>query len=504
VNGLGIISGQLTITYNQNLWTATQVIQSGTLITSASAPEFSVKPGQITISFAVTSPLSGSGILLYVRLQATNSTSGASSIGFQGILFNQDLLANTVSGSATVTALPPLTVSPGGTQTLLKGDSLQYTVAGGTAPYTWSVSDPLRATVSPSGKVKVLRGGSITVKAMDNVGSQGVSGIVNLFDFRLTVPGVGVLVTTPNDTVVEVPVIVSANDTGFVSFQLKLVYSTNYNLKLDSVITAGTSSSSWAVVPTLSDGSVQIAAAGTAPVFTAGSIIRVRFVIPNSTQRPSTTTISLSNVLFNEGAPVPLVENGFVVIRTTNSKPTFSSRTPSALTSVGVGVSTLFSVSAFDPDSDPLSYVWKVNGVTVQTGSSASFNKAFLGASVGTTVRAIFSDPFSLKDSTTWTFDVGTSVEKIGDLQPNAFRLEQNYPNPFNPSTVISYSLPRSGHVRLAIFNALGQLVEKLFDEEQQAGRYQVEWRPQVPSGVYFYRLETGEFVATRKLLLLK
>lgn len=504
LTGLNITSGQLTVTYNQALWTATDVVQAGTILASGSAPQFSVASGKISISFAGTSALSGAGILLYIRMQATNSTYGSSSVGFQGVLFNQDLLANTVSGSVSVTQLPVLSISPGGSQNLVKGEQLQFTASGGTAPYTWSVSDSSRASISSLGVLQVLRGGTVTVNAKDILGSKGTSGTINLYDFRLSVANTGVLMAIPHDTTVEVPLTVSTNDTGFSSFQFRLAYSTNYYLKLDSVVTAGTFSSSWNVVPAMSANSVQLAAAGSSRVFSAGSIVRMRFAIPDSTPRPSSTTITVTNVLFNEGAPIPFVENGSITVRGTNSKPTFSSRSPSTLTSVGVGIVTAFSVSASDPDGDALSYTWKVNGITEKVSTSSAFTKAFLGPSVGTTVTAVFTDPFGLSDSTTWTFNVVTSVERIGETLPREFQLEQNYPNPFNPRTTIEYRIPQRSHVILDVYNINGQRVEVLVDEELDAGSYKMQWTPSLTSGVYFYRLRAGNLNETRKLLLMK
>ncbi|MCI0515194.1 T9SS type A sorting domain-containing protein [candidate division KSB1 bacterium] len=95
-------------------------------------------------------------------------------------------------------------------------------------------------------------------------------------------------------------------------------------------------------------------------------------------------------------------------------------------------------------------------------------------------------------------------------LSPAHFGLEQNYPNPFNPATQITYSLAQRTHVRLEIYNLLGQKIKTLVTEIQHPGQYTVTWdgfdafRRFAGSGVYFYRLEAGTFTATRKLILLR
>lgn len=88
---------------------------------------------------------------------------------------------------------------------------------------------------------------------------------------------------------------------------------------------------------------------------------------------------------------------------------------------------------------------------------------------------------------------------------PTAFSLEQNYPNPFNPSTVIKYQLPVSGEVTLAVYDLLGRQVAVLVSEKLAAGRYSREWNPaDIPSGVYFCRLNAGSFSQTKKIILMK
>jgi photosystem II stability/assembly factor-like uncharacterized protein len=83
--------------------------------------------------------------------------------------------------------------------------------------------------------------------------------------------------------------------------------------------------------------------------------------------------------------------------------------------------------------------------------------------------------------------------------------LSQNYPNPFNPSTTIRYGLPNRSHVTLSVVNTLGQLVAVLQNGEQEGGYHEVKFDGTgFPSGVYFYRMQAGDFVETRKLLLVR
>jgi hypothetical protein len=98
-----------------------------------------------------------------------------------------------------------------------------------------------------------------------------------------------------------------------------------------------------------------------------------------------------------------------------------------------------------------------------------------------------------------------TNVEKTTGAIPAAFELSQNYPNPFNPSTTLQYSVTKSSHVVLEVYNLLGQSVARLVDEVLAPGSYTTMFDAStLSSGVYLYRLKAGDFVQTRKMVLMK
>lgn len=105
----------------------------------------------------------------------------------------------------------------------------------------------------------------------------------------------------------------------------------------------------------------------------------------------------------------------------------------------------------------------------------------------------------------TVTFDNVTSVAQFDDPLPGSFRLLQNYPNPFNPATTIAYTLPKNGHVRLSVFDVLGREVALLVDTAKPVGNHQLSFdASELSTGLYFYRITTGTFRQTRRMLLLK
>ena len=111
----------------------------------------------------------------------------------------------------------------------------------------------------------------------------------------------------------------------------------------------------------------------------------------------------------------------------------------------------------------------------------------------------------------TWVYSDTLKITGLKDLEnnlPSGFSLYQNYPNPFNPSTTIQFSIPKESFVKLEVFNALGEKISTLVSEILSAGIYTYEFnvfeRKKLSSGIYFYRLTAGEFMDTKKFLLLK
>ncbi|MBU0558454.1 MAG: T9SS type A sorting domain-containing protein [Bacteroidetes bacterium] len=98
-----------------------------------------------------------------------------------------------------------------------------------------------------------------------------------------------------------------------------------------------------------------------------------------------------------------------------------------------------------------------------------------------------------------------TSLESENEPLPNDFILYQNYPNPFNPSTVIEFALPETGNVSLKVFNSIGEEVAELVNNEMIAGYHSINFdASSLTSGIYFYRITTGNFTQTNKMILLR
>jgi hypothetical protein len=121
---------------------------------------------------------------------------------------------------------------------------------------------------------------------------------------------------------------------------------------------------------------------------------------------------------------------------------------------------------------------------------------------------SLFWGMYDADNSTFWESgefeDFPVSVEPISHL-PNNYELEQNYPNPFNPSTKIVVKLPHSTNIRLSIYNLIGEMVSEIANGEYEAGTHEFTFSAAgSASGVYIYRIESNEFIDTKKMILLR
>jgi hypothetical protein len=151
----------------------------------------------------------------------------------------------------------------------------------------------------------------------------------------------------------------------------------------------------------------------------------------------------------------------------------------------------IYTVSRNYPTGDGLSYrFWKPR----RLGSETEQNWRRITIPQRDTILPIVS------------FDSAVNTTSVGEERlPENFSLSENYPNPFNPSTTIRYAIPSGVRVRLRVFNLLGQRLVELVNEEQERGNYVVRFEGEVfASGVYLYRLESGRFVETKKMILVR
>ena len=149
-------------------------------------------------------------------------------------------------------------------------------------------------------------------------------------------------------------------------------------------------------------------------------------------------------------------------------------------------------------------------GVCLSTNSGSSWRAMNGGLThLGVRTLAVFGTYLFMGGDSTGVYRIPlsaltTTVDRSPGGAPLSCTLARNYPNPFNPATTIGYTLPARMHVRLSVFNSLGQLIATLVNGENEPGEHTVRFDgSHLPSGVYLYRLQAGSFVSCRKLVLL-
>ncbi|MCX6120075.1 MAG: FG-GAP-like repeat-containing protein [Ignavibacteriales bacterium] len=158
--------------------------------------------------------------------------------------------------------------------------------------------------------------------------------------------------------------------------------------------------------------------------------------------------------------------------------------------------------------------IWQVRDVSGQSGYCGQNLEVHFGLGNATQIDSLIIE-WPSRQRTIQT-NVGVKQHlKITESAPNGifagavqidkFRLHQNYPNPFNPSTAIQFDLPYQSFVSLKVYDGIGRQVTTIVSEEMSAGSYTKKWNTNgMPSGVYFYRLQAGAYIETKKTLLLK
>lgn len=159
-----------------------------------------------------------------------------------------------------------------------------------------------------------------------------------------------------------------------------------------------------------------------------------------------------------------------------------------------------------------------INGeLDSQSGHSGKINKTDINLTIGQALPSEDNYNFNGTLDAIRIYNTALDQETISGLYsrelavhhdqklPNEFHISQNYPNPFNPTTKITYRLPKTSNVKLQIFDLNGRLVKTLVDEQKGAGKYEISWDSKnISSGIYFYRIQAGDFSTVKKCIKLK
>jgi hypothetical protein len=309
ISDLGIISGTFTITFNAARLTAVAIDQTGSLTEGIAQIYANYGAGQVTISFANSTALTGAGDLLYIRFTASMTSYGSSSLNLSGILFNEEIEATIDNGSCSVTQLPTLSISPSSSQ-LMVGQDQQFSVSGGTPPYSWAAVNEALVNIDDTGLLNAIASGQTSISVTDAFGATGSSGPIEIYDSQVTLPDTQAAI----GFLFDFPFFIDGVPAGLSVSSVQATVSCDTSvMRPVEVITAGTLTSGWSFASRIEGVSMTFAGAHSTGFTEGGTLLKIRFQISPTIAAGEESGVTLSNLLFNEGEPRALTEDGSVV-----------------------------------------------------------------------------------------------------------------------------------------------------------------------------------------------
>lgn len=347
---------------------------------------------------------------------------------------------------------------------------------------------------------------------------------------NISIPDIRAL---PGQTV-TIPIITTfiEMEDSITSFEGSLIYDTNILTLLD-LEKEQTLTEIWTLLDpmfNMKGDTVLFAFPGHYPIQGRGALLGLVFQVSDIADNGQTTPIQFNRFILNEGHPYSITHDALFTVG--NSPKIDISQREYNFGTVEVGDSTDWQFSISNSDSAHLRIIdifsdstqFRIESISLpivlQFEESQHIRVTFRPTTDGAVVgrlRITSNDPQEPIASIdlSGAGSTGTSIEEGLELNqlPDEYELFQNHPNPFNPRTVIRYHIPQVNypvHTSLKIFNLMGQQLRTLVDEIQTPGYYAVTWDTHngysntIPSGVYFYTLEAGDFLATKRMVYVR
>jgi len=305
LTGLNVTSGSFQLVFNLNVLSAVSVVQPGTLLETGSV-FIQQSDGNVTIAFAGTTPVSGSGVLLFVRFKVLNNSSGSTSIEIKKILFNESLLSTNTNGYFTLKTFPYRYIYPSD-GSLVVDETLDLNVGGQVIlPLKWSVSDTTVAKVNQSGMLKAYKRGTVKITVVDSVGASAYTNNFTVFDTKIVTPDTSIC---RFDRVVEYPLNLQSlpRTDSIESLQAEISYDTD-RLSFMGINTTGTGIQPWISAVHETSGNISIAASGSTFLRHAGALVKLKFMPKFGFGNGSWAGITLNKLTLNEGSPTAMID----------------------------------------------------------------------------------------------------------------------------------------------------------------------------------------------------
>ncbi|MBO6620975.1 MAG: T9SS type A sorting domain-containing protein [Balneola sp.] len=290
-------------------------IDAGELLDGSANVSYNVESNGISVAFAQTTDIIGSGRLLSIRLKYSDSKTFSNYSYFNDVLINEDLKGGMEPFTIRSNALPSLSITNTGSEGDLVGDTLQFSVSNNTGPVSWSVSNSSLAEIDSSGKVTTKKGGAFFISAEDSIGATASTNNFTFYDVLVELPDTSMLVT---DTLYY-PVRISnveRSASSILSTDITFSY-TNTQLNYLGFAQDASLTNGWSFAENrITSSQVKLVGGGANPIETNGDIGYLMFKADTTVDSDLYSYLSLNEAFLNEGSPNLKKENGRVFIST--------------------------------------------------------------------------------------------------------------------------------------------------------------------------------------------
>jgi hypothetical protein len=306
-----MLAGKFTFSFNQNVIAIDSLVLANSMLNGKVTLEFLKQSGKAIVSFAGSTGITTSGTLFKLRFKIADAPYNASYISVDEALINEMYVPKVRNGYFSVRAFPTLYLSPGSAE-MFSGDTKQFTVTGGTAPYNWEVENVTLATTTADGYLTAKSGGSTKLWVRDVFGAK-TSGVIAIYDTWVNVRDTSAVV---KNGILTIPIDLGnvPAGKGILSLSGK-AYSSFSKIDSMKVLNAGTLTGNWSMANKPMKNQSNFAMSGTAPITNAGKIAFVKIYFNSALNVGDAFYLDCNELILNEGNPNVKVKSGYVSIK---------------------------------------------------------------------------------------------------------------------------------------------------------------------------------------------
>ncbi len=308
-----MLAGKFVFSFTESVISFDSLIIANSILAGNASVERSKQAGKVTVSFAASQAIINSGTIFKLRFKIADIAGGASSITIDEAIINETQIPKWRNGYFTIKALPAIYMSPGSAE-MYSGDKKQFTVSGGTAPYTWEVENPSMATTTSNGYLTAISGGVTKLLVKDTYGSK-TSCPITIYDTWVNVRD-SLVILSQQLLTLTLPIDLGIIPEGKGVFSLSGKAMSSF-AKIDSikVNAMGTLTENWQLVNRFNKNQSTFALSGVNPITLAGKIANIVFYFNKTLAVGDAFYVDCNELMLNEGSPNVKVKSGYITIK---------------------------------------------------------------------------------------------------------------------------------------------------------------------------------------------